>query len=441
MPFTDEEPFLDAIFTRYHDDGPRLMYADFLDDSGEPERAELVRVQIALAKLPDDDHRRTELADRNAELHATHSAEWQEHLSHLIAAAEFRRGVLDSVSVDAEAFLTNGAELFRLARVRRLRLLDAAPVMEKLIESPLLALVRELDLCGNDLGNGGLNVLIRSPFLTHLDELDLGFNGLDDAGLEALAKASTLVNLSSLLLNDNAEITSHGVAELAESPFFAGLTTLDLCGNDINETGVLALTTKKAFPRLNTLRLKGNHFGDEGMAHLAHAALLERMLTHSPHLDLRQNGIGPDGVAALAECPALACCASLDLSANYLSDRGFAALIASPNIGNVCSLKLSGNQITDAGMSAVRGHLPELMARLRVLDLSDNRLTRYGIGVLHGARGDSGVHLKLTGNVQASDGGEVPVAIGDVTSAALRGMREAAEMRRRISHPRTLPNS
>jgi len=441
MPFTDEEPFLDTIFARYQDDGPRLMYADFLDDIGEPDRAELVRVQVALARLPEDDTRRPELADRNAELHAAHSSEWQEHLSHLIAAAEFRRGVLDSVSVDAEAFLTNGAELFRLARVRRLRLLDATSVMERLIESPQLAMVRELDLCGNDLGNGGLNLLIRSPFLKHLDELDLGFNGIDDAGLEALAKASTLVNLTSLLLNDNAEITSNGVVGLADSPFFAGLTTLDFSGNDINELGVQSLAAEKAFPRLHTLRLKGNHFGDEGMAHLANSPLLVRMLTRSPQLDFRQNGIGPDGAEALAGCPALTRCTSLDLSANYLADRGFAALIASPNIGNVHTLKLGGNQIADAAVSAVRDHLPELMARLRVLDLSGNRLTRYGIGVLHGARGESGVKLDVADNVQATNGGEVPVSIGDVTSAALRGMREAAEMRRRISHPQTLPNS
>ena len=58
MTFTDEQPFLDAIFARYHDDGPRLVYADFLDAAGDPERAELVRVQLALARLTEDHPRR-----------------------------------------------------------------------------------------------------------------------------------------------------------------------------------------------------------------------------------------------------------------------------------------------------------------------------------------------------------------------------------------------
>ena len=48
MPFTDEQPFLDAIAARHHDDGLRFIYADFLEDSGDAERAELVRIQVAL---------------------------------------------------------------------------------------------------------------------------------------------------------------------------------------------------------------------------------------------------------------------------------------------------------------------------------------------------------------------------------------------------------
>jgi uncharacterized protein (TIGR02996 family) len=74
MHFTDERPFLDAVFDRYADDRPRLVYADFLADAGEPERAELVRVQLALARLPDDDPRRPALADRQADLLARNRA-------------------------------------------------------------------------------------------------------------------------------------------------------------------------------------------------------------------------------------------------------------------------------------------------------------------------------------------------------------------------------
>ena len=98
MHFTDEQPFLDAAFERYADDRPRLVYADFLDDSGAPERAELIRVQLALARLGEDDPRRPELSDRQAELLARNRAAWTAHLAGLVVSVDFRRGIPDSAS-------------------------------------------------------------------------------------------------------------------------------------------------------------------------------------------------------------------------------------------------------------------------------------------------------------------------------------------------------
>lgn len=45
------DAFLAAIKDAPADDSPRLVYADWLDDQGETERAEFIRVQVALAKL------------------------------------------------------------------------------------------------------------------------------------------------------------------------------------------------------------------------------------------------------------------------------------------------------------------------------------------------------------------------------------------------------
>ncbi len=435
MPFTDEQPFLDAIFSRPTDDGPRLMYADFLEAAGDPERAELVRLQLALAHLPGEHPRRPELTDRQAGLLAEHSSRWTEHLRHLVAGVEFRRGVPDSVAVYAGTFLSDGDELFRRTRVRRLRLLEASGVMHRLIHSPLLANVRELDLCSNDLGNGGVNLLVRSPFLKELVSLDLGFNGLDDAGVRAVARAASLPALTALSLNDNGQITANGLQTLAHSPFFAGLTSLDVSGNDISDAGVQAVVVSKSLTRLHTLRLKGNHIGDAGVAMLARSPLLARLLARSSRLELGDNAIGPAGTAVLAASPALDCCTALDLSGNYLGDRGFTALLGSPHLSRLHTLKLARNQITDAGVGGVRDLLPGVVSRLRCLDLSGNRLTSYGVGIVQTARGTSRLVLDTSGNVQTSAGGEAPVTVGQVVSGVLQDVAEAAELRRRVSHP------
>jgi uncharacterized protein (TIGR02996 family) len=49
---TDESELLKAVLAAPDDDAPRLIYADWLDEHGRPERAEFVRVQCALARLP-----------------------------------------------------------------------------------------------------------------------------------------------------------------------------------------------------------------------------------------------------------------------------------------------------------------------------------------------------------------------------------------------------
>lgn len=48
---TEREAFLAAILAAPADDLPRLVFADWLDENGEPERGEFIRVQCELAKL------------------------------------------------------------------------------------------------------------------------------------------------------------------------------------------------------------------------------------------------------------------------------------------------------------------------------------------------------------------------------------------------------
>ncbi|MBM3979451.1 MAG: TIGR02996 domain-containing protein [Planctomycetes bacterium] len=432
MHFTDERPFLEAIFARDADDRPRLVYADFLDDCGEPERAELVRVQLALARLSDDDPRRPELSDRQAELLTRNRAAWTAHLAGLVVGVDFRRGVPDSVTVEAATFLARGAELFERLRVRRLRLLDVSAVAAKLAASPLLAGVRELDLCNADLGGAGLAALARSPHLARLEALDLGFNGLDDDGVTALAVSSGFADLAALALNDNDRISGDGLKALAESPFFAGLTALDVSGNDINEHGLRALAASANLPRLRAFRAHGNSFGDAGLAALVGSPLFARMVKTGAAVELRANAIGAAGAAALASCPALAGCAALDLSTNYLGDAGLAALLRSRNLGALRVLRLARNQITDAGIAAARDLLDSLLDRVAVLDLSNNRLTRVGLSILSAVRGARAARVEVGGNVQTAPAGDAPVAVAD----PIDGVIEAARLRHRITNPR-----
>ena len=73
----DDELLRAAIVARPDEDLPRLVYADFLQEAGHDDRAELIRVQCALERLPPADPERPELTRREAELLAANLTKWR----------------------------------------------------------------------------------------------------------------------------------------------------------------------------------------------------------------------------------------------------------------------------------------------------------------------------------------------------------------------------
>jgi uncharacterized protein (TIGR02996 family) len=62
-PVSDRAAFLRAIRHRPDDDTARLVYADWLDENGAPELAELIRVQIELHQIWNSDEPKTDDTD------------------------------------------------------------------------------------------------------------------------------------------------------------------------------------------------------------------------------------------------------------------------------------------------------------------------------------------------------------------------------------------
>ncbi len=390
MPTPDEEcAFLGPILAAYGRDGPRLIYADYLDESELPAdiaRAEFIRVQLALARLDDEHSQRRTLVRRQNELLLSWRTEWTKGLRGLISGCEFRRGLLDTVSVDSRFFCERGERLFRNSAVRRVKFLDAGARIDKLAQCPALANIRELDLCGNDLGNGGLNLLLRSPHLGRLESLDLSFNGIGDSAMHWLACTRAFPRLKALHLNDNRTIGCAGLASLAASDRFQHLRTLDLSGNDVADAGLAAVCGSAAFPRLDRLRIHANRIGDAGIEALAQSELLGRLLKSGGKLDLRENTIGAAGIRAMGASPAVVSVRSLDLGGNHLRDDGVLALVEAEFFTGVHKLSLRQNRIGDPGAR----HLAysEMMSRLEFADVSCNRITAKAIELLWAKRKD-----------------------------------------------------
>jgi uncharacterized protein (TIGR02996 family) len=98
----DEQALLNAVIAAPDDDLPRLVYADWLEEHGRAERAELIRVQCSLAR-PQADYRETDerkrWAQRERWLLQRYSVPWRKELPQVPAVewGRFERGMVESV--------------------------------------------------------------------------------------------------------------------------------------------------------------------------------------------------------------------------------------------------------------------------------------------------------------------------------------------------------
>jgi uncharacterized protein (TIGR02996 family) len=236
MPaMTSDEAFLQAVIEAPDDDAPRLVYADWLEEHGQPERAEFIRVQCQLAKLARGDGGRKGLQVRERNLLARHAGQWLGRLQRRLQHWVFRRGFVEQVRLNAQTFVAHADDLFRLGPVRQVTLVGAARQILSVAASPYLLRLDVLDLKGGKtrLGDQGVRLLAGSPNVGRLVRLDLGGNDIGDVGAAALANAPHLGRLKALHLCGN-RIRDEGWLALATSPHLSGLSHLDLSGNGID---------------------------------------------------------------------------------------------------------------------------------------------------------------------------------------------------------------
>jgi uncharacterized protein (TIGR02996 family) len=124
---THEDAFRQAILEDPDDDGPRLVYADWLDDHGDPDRAAFIRVQCELARLPAEDERRSELQARERRLLVRNYWEWtagcRDWPVHL-RQVRFRRGFVEQLrGWQPRPFLAQAPALFGTYPIRDLGIL------------------------------------------------------------------------------------------------------------------------------------------------------------------------------------------------------------------------------------------------------------------------------------------------------------------------------
>lgn len=197
-----DHALLAAILADPDDDAPRLIYADWLEERGDPDRAEFIRLQCHLARSPHGPTRGAAEA-RQQELLDRYGPAWARPLVGLVREWSFERGFIESVGCDTATLLERGEELFRLSPIRSLRLYGARGRLEELGRCTWLLHVRSLDLGYNGLADREVVPFLRSAGLSSLSRLDLSGNRLGVVTARALLRLPWIRGLDALVLVDN----------------------------------------------------------------------------------------------------------------------------------------------------------------------------------------------------------------------------------------------
>ena len=327
-PMHSEQAALwETIRENPHDDAPRLIYSDWLEEHDDPARAEFIRRQIAderaLAEGRRDESSRQNRARAN-QLLRSHRHRWWTPLHQFLDRTEFQRG-FPSPKFDSRHFRS----LIQLTRYYH----DVIPEWRLTMES-------------------GVNRLLE--YATHscfrmAVALELLSDIPNPAILAPYLNAPNLLNIWSLSLSMERIRTGH-LEVLVDSPLPGQLREFAITRpSAINFSHLRTALRGREFTHLHSLELIEQQVTDEVLWKIDEVLPLRRFR----RLNLRRNLIGPDGINCLFAGAGESRLQSLTLSENQLDDRAAILLANSPALAGLRHLDLEHNRIGHEGIRAI----------------------------------------------------------------------------------------
>lgn len=405
---SDRDALLAAIRANPDEDTPRLALADWLDENGDPDRAEFVRAQCELAaarheyggshamyeflrdryhhgllttdwtRIDAGVHRLVTLEKRANELLKRHREEWEPSPGGLSQAqwadpnsdgtrlGGFARGFPHRLTLGDPAFLKSLAA--RLRGVPPVTLVAHAftpALVDRIAEAGLAGWIAGLDVRGDCAD--GLRAFGHLPEAAGVRAIQVRYTDTD-AVAAALADAPHWTGLQALDLSD-AETRADALGALVAAKRLNGLRQLHVRGaNDWHPEHVRVLLAD-GFPNLVSLRLTNCNLGDESAELLARSAALAGVRD----LDLAHNRVGGHGVTEVLCSPHLKRLAYLGLDFNPLHGLDADRLAHQPT-AELRLLNCHGGRLRAADIRAL-ARSPVLRS-LWYLDFDDN-----GVGV------------------------------------------------------------
>jgi uncharacterized protein (TIGR02996 family) len=282
---SERAAFISAILDDWSDDTARLVFADWLQECGEPERAEFIRVQIEAARVPKGERDKCTPGVRALALEAVYAPAWRAALGPLGNRGRYERGFLTGIDLPTTVTWSEiAAQLLTVEPAAFTLTLwtgdeDESPVavedIDQLATNPLLRAVTKINNRDGQFGSEMLVRLLKSPHLVNLREIELFEDLIGLAGVKAIVESPSAFTLERLDLTSALQVddiigeideTLAAVELIATAPRFASLKHLGLRFNELGDRSVEALLASKTLPRNLNLELEDNDFDEERFA-------------------------------------------------------------------------------------------------------------------------------------------------------------------------------
>ncbi len=236
-----------AILDDPDNDTPRLVYADWLEENGNADRAEFIRVQCELATIAGDHPSRRTLMIREDELLVQHGETWRQDVAKWARRnSRFSRGFIASIRCTPKQFLKGGNGLVQRTPLRELSSFygNSQEYLE-LASCPAVGRIQSI----RGVHPGHVLCLAGSPHLGSLQEL--AAPTLDRLGLQTL-KDKMFSDVTSFRTNG----LSVSWPEMSESEFVSRLQTLHANEHSISIANLEAFLHSPNAPKLRELGIR-----------------------------------------------------------------------------------------------------------------------------------------------------------------------------------------
>jgi len=384
---TSESSFQQAIAAKPDDDQPRLIYADWLEEQGDP-RCELIRVQCRLAALPPGDAACWELQQREEALLANYLSKWTKLLPKFpripwgieprygTQRASFARGMMEHVTFPGyKQYEESFDDIWQVTPARQVRINKwGNKAIPAFFASDGYRRVDGLWLTMDSVDTQleQARTLLAAPELSRLKKLRIFDRMLDGSCVDLLLQAP-LENLQVLEI-DQTDIGDELCARIGAWDRLQQVTSLQFSGNACGTGGLSALAGSAHVNNLHTLSLRRNHFGDEPLEVLAASAQLNSLVD----LDLSFNNFSRPGMAALAASKLLRGVRRLNLTFCETAANSVELLTTSEHLTSLQHLSLNRMQtLNDTALRAIAAS--PYLGELRRLDIDRGVYTAGGL--------------------------------------------------------------